>query len=411
MGRAKEFWLQQQERGFSNVDGYVCSDCFGDEAIKQYIIGNATEKKCDYCGKAARRPIAASADDVTDLIVRCIKTEYVPVDESGARWDSEEKAWAIATVDFSDVLSDSGLDAEPEIFDAISRAVHGNSWARPFDEISEDEALGVVWKAFKETILHKARYVFYKLKHDEPESHDPWSYPPESILESLAKHVAELELITTIPTDTTIFRVRISSSGERFQSAQDLGSPPPEKALYPNRMSPAGIPMFYGADNAKTAIIETLGDRRDDGVASIAAFKPLRPLKVLDLTKIPRPPSLFDESMSHIRRVIIFLNSFLEEFTKPVPKDKRMHIDYVPTQVVTEYFRHVFLYEGESIDGVKYPSSRDPEGISYAFFFQQVDCTEDAEKREHWWSRKPSLIMTKVYWNSITFKPKWTPLR
>lgn len=40
--------------------------------------------------------------------------------------------------------------------------------------------------------------------------------------------------------------------------------------------------------------------------------------------------------------------------------DGREHIEYVPTQIITEYFRYKFATKKiEKIDGIIYPSSKD----------------------------------------------------
>jgi hypothetical protein len=63
-------------------------------------------------------------------------------------------------------------------------------------------------------------------------------------------------LITKIPTGTTILRCRPRARKlERFHKARELG-PPPLRAAKQNRMSPAGIPMFYGSDDLRTTLKE-----------------------------------------------------------------------------------------------------------------------------------------------------------
>lgn len=53
------------------------------------------------------------------------------------------------------------------------------------------------------------------------------------------------------------------------------------------------------------------------------------------------------------------MRDFIEDFTKPIERSDRAHADYVPTQVVTEYFRHVYRTDdGHQIDGIIYPSSK-----------------------------------------------------
>jgi len=45
-----------------------------------------------------------------------------------------------------------------------------------------------------------------------------------------------------------------------------------------------------------------------------------------------------------------------------------VHIEYVPTQVVTEFLRTTKLPEGVKLDGIRYRSSRKDGGISLVLF-------------------------------------------
>jgi hypothetical protein len=55
------------------------------------------------------------------------------------------------------------------------------------------------------------------------------------------------------------------------------------------------------------------------------------------------------------------------------------HVDYVPTQIVTEYFRHRFrLSGGGSLDGIKYRSSRTGQPAC-VLFFDSDDCGGETE--------------------------------
>ena len=47
------------------------------------------------------------------------------------------------------------------------------------------------------------------------------------------------------------------------------------------------------------------------------------------------------------------MNNFIDDFTKPIERSDRAHAEYVPTQVVTEYFRHVYRTGGGAqLDGI-----------------------------------------------------------
>jgi hypothetical protein len=93
--------------------------------------------------------------------------------------------------------------------------------------------------------------------------------------------------------------------------------------------------------------------------AICGVFKPTRNLRVIDLSKNFDIPSLFDEHKRERRSDIKFLIDFISEFTKPIDRTDRAHVDYVPTQIVTEFIRYIFKTEDNvSVDGVIYPSSK-----------------------------------------------------
>ena len=134
--------------------------------------------------------------------------------------------------------------------------------------------------------------------------------------------------------------------------------------------------MFYAAFDSETAIRETFQPDRDgagEKVVSVAQFKVNRPLRVLDLTNLPLPPSFFGDFEMH--HGIGFLWDFERDFTKPVARDGLEHIEYLPTQIVTEYFRHNFREEIDALlDGIVYKSSQKGGGVACALFFDGTDC-------------------------------------
>jgi hypothetical protein len=97
---------------------------------------------------------------------------------------------------------------------------------------------------------------------------------------------------------------------------------------------------------------------------------------VVDLDKLPSVPSLFDDELRGMRWVIQFLRDFREELIRPVQPDSSVHIEYVPTQIVTEYLRLWFPADGETIDGVVYTSSRAADGRCVVLFVDNERCIE-----------------------------------
>ena len=52
------------------------------------------------------------------------------------------------------------------------------------------------------------------------------------------------------------------------------------------------------------------------------------------------------------------MHIFHKEITKKIIPDDRIHTEYIPSQVFTEYLRYMFKLEGEiSVDGLIYKSS------------------------------------------------------
>lgn len=106
-------------------------------------------------------------------------------------------------------------------------------------------------------------------------------------------------------------------------------------------------------------------------------FESVKPLSVIDLSKGLDIPSLFDEHERDNRDYIRFLFDFVSDFTKSIERSDRAHVDYVPTQVVTEYIRYVFKSEKENqIDGVIYPSSKNDGKKAIVIFANSDQCIE-----------------------------------
>jgi hypothetical protein len=194
------------------------------------------------------------------------------------------------------------------------------------------------------------------------------------MLDAVGEAVEDVGLITKVPGGTKFYRARVGPASKPYRSARKLGPPPPRKAKA-SRMSPAGIPMFYGALEEHTAIAETVHGKLKKGtVASVRAFIATEEFLVLDLTNLKPIPSLF-AAQPDLRQVLRFLHSFVQDLSKPIKKDDRVHIEYVPTQIVTEYFRHSFQGpDGQPVRGILYPSSRAPGGTACVLFFVREEC-------------------------------------
>jgi hypothetical protein len=156
-------------------------------------------------------------------------------------------------------------------------------------------------------------------------------------------------------------------------------------------MSAAGISVFYGAYDMATARVEASASAPAGWALTGAAWQCSRPLQVLDLSELAAIPSIFGASREE-RGALLFLAEFVKSITAPVVHDGREHIDYVPTQVLTEYFRiGVKADGGSAIDGVVYPSARRRGGRSIVIFASQDDLDP-----ERLWGEEPLLKLNQA---------------
>jgi len=405
MGGTKEAWLEAQGRGFTTgTEKYVCSSCFDDYAIQEFIEQEAESHKCDYCGNESEgdEPIAAPIDSVVELIVEGIKTEWGQPGDEGVGWASREGGWIGASVvDTWDLLREEleiGFYSE-DLFHDVFDAFTDDEWCEkdPYGDPIGDQWF-FDWQHFSKQVKHHTRYVFFKLpKRAEGRE---WYHPvdnPYDILYEIGSIVDRLDLVVSLPIGTELARVRVSETEAGYETVAELGPPPFDKCISANRMSPAGIPMFYGAFDEDTALAETT--KETDEYATVGKYKTLKYLKVLDLTRLPSVPSIFDREKRDDRQPVFFMMDFLRDFTKPVDKNGSEHIEYVPTQIVTEYFRHIYRHnDKDSLDGIIYPSSVSKGGKACVLFCTGKNCTQNEKD-------KKDEILLSLCTNSIkTFK-------
>jgi hypothetical protein len=334
MGRAKAAWLEAQERGWDSVDGkYVCAECFEDEAIKAVILRNAEERECSYCGRFfKRKPIAANMNCVMEEIYFGIRQEWGDPDSEGVPWESAEGGYQGSVIDSWDLLSEEfelGI-ANEDLFHDLYRSIAHRQWCqRNFWRLLPQKELAFDWRRFRDLVKHESRFVF--LKQTAKSDHEERT--PQEMLEQLGSYFREFSLVKTLPKGSKLIRARRHKKTEQLSTLAQLGPPTRSQATASNRMSPAGIPMFYGAFAVSTAIAEVCADPTDKrACVTSVPFLLKRPIRVIDLCDLPPVPSLFDRAKADTRAACIFLQGFLEDFTAPVVKDGREHVDYVPTR-------------------------------------------------------------------------------
>ena len=149
----------------SCVGKYVCARCIVDDALGRIVASNACSKKCTYCGRQSKQPIAADLDIVTEHIAECIARVYTdPVEE--LPWDSREGGYQAGTVyDSWELLEEVELFIDnEELLEDITTSFDQNEWCKRDGQIlspSQRKVSG--WQAFKEAVKHKRRYTFWSM--------------------------------------------------------------------------------------------------------------------------------------------------------------------------------------------------------------------------------------------------------
>lgn len=148
----------------------------------------------------------------------------------------------------------------------------------------------------------------------------------------------------------------------------NLTSPPTEYTEN-SRMSVKGDSVFYGTEDKETALKEAIR-KHGDKHPYIGKFETKHPLRLLDLTGIPRRLTIYDQEQEQYH-LLSFLHQFCKAISEYVPDDDV--VKYAPTQVITYYFRKNLLHYEKNgshhpIDGILYISSKNGKMNAVLFF-------------------------------------------
>jgi hypothetical protein len=354
---------------------FVCARCFDDYAIEEFVEAHAVRKQCSFCGRRnLRKGIAASGREVLEFILRGINSEYDDLGNHSLPYDREEDRYMVPVYDIWDIVHEqlTDISSSPDVLRWIVKSFSDLQWCeRDPLVLSPDEGLISGWNDFCDEVKHKTRYLFFeplpqRAADELPEPGDePHYIRPSELLEVMAALVKQADLIREIPAGTSIFRARPHGPGAQLTTPSDLG-PPSEDRAKAGRMNAAGIVVFYGALEETTAIAETAFRKPS---VSVGIFELIRSLRVLDLINLPPIPSVFDESKINLRLPLRFLHSFRRDISEPIEPDDRIHVEYTPTQAVSEFIKLRFKdRDGNPVDGVFYPSSRRSQGCNVVLF-------------------------------------------
>lgn len=377
MGLSKRQWEEAESNGFVSLDKQVCSDCVGDDNYLIDIVDQQGSKgPCSYCGKKNKRVV--DYDSIAETITSMIRYDYSrAIDELPYDNESEDGFVEGCAMNSFELFYNLDLGIDSDLEEDIRSNFDDDLWCESdWAGLDPDEYLIHSWRAFCDEIKYRTRFFF--LNVIEPGYQ---GLPIAHILDVIKQTITESGLFSKLPAGTSIHRARLAENGEDFSCAGELGPPPREKAVA-SRMSPAGIAHFYGAFDAVTAAAETLPRNSHAARMCLGEWQTTKTLTVIDLTSLPDFPSRYDLDRRSEMDRLSFLNSFIRAIASPIEKDGREHIDYVPSQIVSEYLRTVVRSDdGLPVDGIIFPSSRN-HGKCLTLFFDKESCADSGKETE-----------------------------
>lgn len=410
MGWHKNRMIHEDALGCSlSSDKVVCSTCIEDEALAEVIRENPEEGPCSFCGK--KRKEVGTLSSVIERVAEALNLDYTKPEEELFRDDETESGWSHDPMDIRDVLDEVGYETSNfDIIEEIVSAFTDRQFIeRHFGTMRPNERRRAGWERFKHAVKHERRFTFWSMGDDENDKDHPDYLAVGEMLDEIGRMVREAGLVRTVDKGKAFWRVRTHNVGKRFTKDSDLSPPPVDKATQSNRMSPAGVSMFYGAEDFLTACAETVDVTKDAGRAlSGGKFVTERELLLLDLIDIPDPPSYFDIERRDLHHAILFLRRFVRELAEPIIRGGREHIEYVPTQAFTEYVRFQMKADDDhAFDGLRYRSSRNGKAC-VVLFCGQPECVNDPDGYgvKRWFSLDAKSVTTKLVKALRLPKPK-----
>lgn len=360
------YW-EQEQRGWRDPKKWVCQRCVGDDPyLKLLVRRNSGQEVCSYCNSNRRKAAPLSA--LMDALLRGIKYSYNDEANAGCPYDREFSIEYKSSLDMlAEVLDAQGLNWPNQLVADVSNALANTGWVEAPDGnwmgAYHHERLHWSWRSFAYAVKHYSRFHFQSNKCSRRHGDD--LIGAHEMLPFLGSLVRRHYLVQVLPKTTVLYRVR--PDGLPY-SPEAQGAPPKEKATA-GRMNPAGISYLYLAFDEKTARLEKRGTQEEQSV-TVSRWSPERDLHVIDLTRYFECPSVFSEQRAKYE-IVQFLYAFINEISEPVEYDGREHIDYAPTQVVSEYFAQVFRYgNGKRVDGLIYSSAVSQQGKNLVVFPQ-----------------------------------------
>lgn len=318
---------------------YICKDCFNDVELRATINASAKEDGvCEVCGTRGKVIDFAEFHDFFGALLSLF-----------SKSDSSNKTVADIIQDEWDIFKDKTA-AEVLLKEVMEMRQYGFSTQTPVgfnDEIRERVA---VWDRIKISVKENLRFFT-----------DIDDFAKYNYMECGDNGLNEGDVL---------YRSRITPADKKVIEKEQMGCPPRDVAAA-GRANPIGIPYLYLSDSPKTTYYEVRALYLDN--LSVGKFEVTRNLKLIDFTFNINLYNSYanDDPLQDIIIKKKVLDAIRQDLAKPLRRYDS-ELEYVPTQFICEYCKHVV-----GADGITFESSLWKDGRNYVLFDgSSAECKE-----------------------------------
>ena len=343
----------------ARLQRYVCAECFADPALREYAARHSSGRGCSFCGDNVP---AAFLEDVAAHMRACLELAY---GGTGGVARPGTPGFSTTRLLKESVTLELPRDPGGRLFRAICRGIGKGPWHEGDHSLRAAEE----WRNFREIFLGKRRFFLDGVLRDSGRI-----ATLEGFFQSIADTAERRGLCVEIEKGTPLYRARWQQTPGQLTGPEQVGPPLPHQAVQANRMNPPGIPYFYASDSEKTALAE-IG--KEPGCYAMARFETQRSCRILDLKRVHGFPSIFAEldewnyQTFKRQQELHVLRWFAHAIAEEVSRDIRSHVEYVPTQVLAEFFRTYEYFQQPQLEGIRFLSAKDKHGSNLVLFAGQ----------------------------------------
>ncbi len=348
----------------------VCPDCFNEGSLKKRILQIRPTKGQGFCQFHPNKK-GVPIEDIAQLVDPVFRAFFIlgddvpyflgDTDQVQFEQNGESLANCIESLTdatsylICETLAQELINIDPYDPRDGAEQFYSHDLKYNWQEDEYDARTGE-WRSFCDRITHHLRFF------------DENTAP---VLDSIFNNIDTLKgAVHTLKKGKIFYRARLAQNSDDARIILSIPqrelSVPPKRKRRANRLNPSGIGCFYGANHVETSIAEIRPSVNQ--IVVVGEFELMRDINVFDTTKFKSPPTYkyFQQDAAEKRKLHLFMQTFMREISKPTQSGDE-HLDYIPTQVIAEYFTNKFTsVDKGKIEGIIYNSAQMNGGTNIA---------------------------------------------